>query len=427
MTPDEVKRILDKDDEGKTRSTIQNFVTILQNDDAFSAVRYNIMTDQPEKGKDQWRDTDDAKMLYHIENNYHLYSPGKLKSALLVFLDDRAYSPVRELIKSIHWDGIPRCEAFFLKWAKAPQNTPEEKKYSQECGRLFFAQGIARAFEPGSKCDHVVVLMGDQGRGKSTLTELLAMDRKYYSKLKSIKGSEAEKNIEGKWIIELEEMIATTSADTVEEVKQFISSQVDTFRNSYGKRSVDHLRTCQFIGTTNRYTFLTDPTGNRRWYPLKYDQEAEYLYMHKNECVEDIRQCWAEMYHYWEEHNDMASTAPNSDLIDIIEQHQRDAEADDPDIGIIEYWITRNKKSKVCVPEVWEYALNNKQWELKKNRQASVDIASKLTNRIGCKRGGTDRFGRFGQQKAFIVPSRLLTGQDAYQQAMAENEEKMPF
>ena len=304
MKPKEIKQVLERNKDGILLPTIDNYIKILQNDDAFSEVRYNIMTEQPEKGTEIWSDTDDAETEYHIQKEYNLRNPGILKTAFLVFLKQRSFSPIQEMIKSIQWDGKPHCENFFFFFSKAPHDNNDEMQYSKECGRLFFAQGIARAFEPGSKCDYVVVLMGEQGHGKSLLTELLAVDRKYYSKLKSIKGVEAEKNLEGSWIIELEEMLATTNADSVEEVKQFISCPADKFRNSYGKRSVNHLRTCVFIGTTNRYSFLTDPTGNRRWFPLKYEQDGNYLYKHQNECREEILQCWAEMYHHWQEHDD---------------------------------------------------------------------------------------------------------------------------
>lgn len=426
MKPKEVKRLLEKNKDGILLPTIDNYLKILQNDDAFSEVRYNITTEQPEKGAEIWSDTDDAETEYHIQLNYNLRNTGILKTAFLVFLKQRSFSPIQERIKSIVWDGKPHCEEFFINWAKSPKDEEEELKYSKECGRLFFAQGISRAFNPGSKCDYVVVLMGEQGHGKSFLTELLALDRNYYLKLQSLKGVEAQKNIEGAWIVELEEMLATTNADSVEEVKQFISCPVDKFRNSYGKRSVNHLRTCIFIGTTNHYSFLTDPTGNRRWYPLLYEQDGNYLYEHQNECREEICQCWAEMYHYWQEQSDFASTAPKQELSAIITKHQRDAEADDPELGMIEYWIVKNQKKKICISEIWIQALGNKTWDAKRNKGVSDRIASKLI-KLGCTRGNAVYFKGYGKQKAYYPPDSLLNGKEAYQQAMDDSAGKMPF
>jgi putative DNA primase/helicase len=49
-------------------------------------------------------------------------------------------------------------------------------------------------------------------------------------------------------------------------IKNFLSSDKDSFRPSYGRHNVERLRQCVFIGTTNDVDCLADPTGDRRFW-----------------------------------------------------------------------------------------------------------------------------------------------------------------
>ena len=418
LDPEQVKELLDRviDKNGKPtdtiKCTISNFVHIFKNDRYFRNVCYDTMREAPILIKDLhsrrlWVDKDFSRTRLYIEQTYNLTGKDKLNDAFNVVCSEREYSPVQEIIKSVKWDGIKRCEEFFIKWAKAPDDN-----YSRECGRLFFAQGIARAFAPGAKCDYVVVMYGDQGAAKSTLVSWLAIDDDFYLCIRSIDGKDPLQQLCGKWIVEIAELLATTKGSSDEQVKQFISNQIDNFRQPYAHYPVDHKRSCIFLGTTNKPKFLSDPTGNRRWFPLENNQDGNYLFDHEQECKADILQCWAEMYEYWKSGSEQANTYPNRNMMKLIEARQEAAETDDPDLGIIEEYL--KFKEKVCLKEVIEKALH---YDYQKLRKSDKDeISTKLTGkRLGCKlkmnkagdKPSPEKFGEYGSQQAYYVPDRL--------------------
>ena len=421
MDPDQVKELLDKTfhkpkdgSEYETiNRTIANFLIILKNDKYFKNVCHNTMKESAIVMKNAhefrlWDDQDFSRTRLHIEQAYKLEGREKLQDAFNVLCADRPFSPIQEIIKSIKWDGVKRCEDFFVKYALSPDD-----EYSRECARMVFAQGISRAFEPGSKCDYVVVLYGPQGKAKSTLVEWIAMYSPFYLSMRSIKTKDDLQLLRGKWIIEFEEMLATVDGNaSAEQVKQFISSKIDEFRNPYARYPIEHKRSCIFIGTTNKPKFLSDPTGNRRFFPLAFNQEADGLFDHEQEIREIIGQCWAEMYSYWLSGSELANTYPKRELMDVIEAHQEAAEEDDPDLGIIEDYL--KGKEKVCLAEVIEKALHLEYSKMKKSERNA--ISAKLTgSRINCtlklNKAGTkpspERFSEYGSQQAYYVPDKL--------------------
>jgi putative DNA primase/helicase len=131
----------------------------------------------------------------------------------------------------------------------------------------------------------MLVLEGPQGVGKSTALQVLSNG--WFDTVTSFNGKDPLDKIQGRWIIEIEELDAFNKSE-VDSIKSFLTNTNDRYRPAYGHFTVDHPRTCVFAGTTNKNEYLRDETGNRRFWPIQCGQI-------KNEILrKDLHQLWAE-------------------------------------------------------------------------------------------------------------------------------------
>lgn len=116
----------------------------------------------------------------------------------------------------------------------------------------------------------MVCLIGGQGAGKSTFFWLMAIKDEWFSDdLRRLDDDNIYRKLQGYWIIEMPEMLATVNAKIVEEIESFLSKQKDNYKISYEVHPEDRPRQCVFVGTSNTLDFLPlDRTGNRRFAPI---------------------------------------------------------------------------------------------------------------------------------------------------------------
>lgn len=86
----------------------------------------------------------------------------------------------------------------------------------------FLLGAIRRVFHPGSKYEELLCLVGGQGAGKSTFFRFLAIQDEWFSDdLKKLDDDKVFAKLQGHWIIEMSEMLATSNAKSIEEIRSF--------------------------------------------------------------------------------------------------------------------------------------------------------------------------------------------------------------
>ena len=366
-------------------------------------LRLNEMTGRQEwwRSQDktwvQWTDVNDAQMTAFFQQNYGLYNPKMLEAASRIYFSNQRVNPLTDLLESLKWDGVSRIEHFLRYAVKCDDND-----YTREVSRLIFAGGIHRAYRPGCKYDDMVVLVGRQGGGKSTLVRWLNIDDQFFREIKTISGKEGIETLRGVWIGEVAELMAMTRVKEAEAVKAYITAQEDNYRAPYSRHVETIPRRCIFIGTTNNPQFLSDKTGNRRFYPIQCAEDGYDLLGRETELREYIRQCWAEALARYKA-GDLKPYA-RYDLLSVIREAQNNAEEDDWRVGAIQQYlddVKREEGSAVCVIELWHRALNQPE-ESKPGRADSIEIAKIMNEMPGWERSEKAvRFTPWGVQKAY--------------------------
>lgn len=378
--------------------TVDNFLTIVKNDPKFAGLKFNLLTYSPEQVRrgvtEKWTDADDAEARRYIEKEYKIHSVQKIDDALRIVFAQNEYHPVRDLVNGFKWDGTSRICDFLHRWTKC-----EDTPYTREVSRLIFAGGIHRLYNPGCKFDDMPVLIGTkQGEGKSTLVRWLALRDEYFTEVNEFDGQRGIEAVEGAWICEVSELLAMTKAREQEAVKSYLTRLNDRYRMPFDKRVTDHPRQCVFIGTTNKEQFLTDKTGNRRFYPVKVNQSGYDLFDHEDEIKDYIRQCWAEAHSLYER-GEIKPFADRSLIAEIREQ-QNGATEDDYRIGLIEKYL--DGKTDVCALEIWKKAVSSSEFSppSKKDLQEISIIMQSFSEWERAKK--PKRFGEFGVQRYWM-------------------------
>lgn len=425
---------MDVDGKGNYMATIHNAKMILSRDPllkgkirkneftkkyrVFGALPWN--TDERER---DWEDNDDSGLRYYIEKVYQIKGKANIEDAWGLVANENRYHPVRDYLESLVWDGVPRVETLFIEFMGA-----EDNAYTRAVSRIALTAAVARIFAPGIKYDNVVVLVGPQGCGKSTILKKLGRDW-FSDTLTTMQGKEAYEQIQGFWIIEIGELAAMKRYE-VETVKQFTSKSEDSYRAAYGHHVETHKRQCVFFGTTNTYDFLKDMTGNRRFFPVDVHPEKAVKDVWKDLDTKAVDQIWAEAVSLFR--NGEKFYMWNDDLKRMAEEVQDSHLEESPLAGAVLAFLDKKipknwdeidlcakrdfirgesfasdikgevYRDKVCALEIWCELFDGERKDLSRQKSKEInDIIEKTGEWIRAKK--SLRFsGAYGVQKGFI-------------------------
>lgn len=215
-----------------------------------------------------------AALLSYIELRYDvLFNDKLLRMALTNEAHDNGFNPVIDYLDKCYknYDGGNYAREFLPMFLGVPQTEVTELQTN-----LFFVGAVAKAYDPKTKFDFVLDLVGGQGAGKTTLLKKMA-NGWYTDQFTDFKDKDSYSNMLRAWIVNDDEMTATNNSD-FETLKKFVSAEVLEFRRSYGRESERRDKSFVIARTTNEVTYLKDKTGERRFLPNLVDKSKQKLH-----------------------------------------------------------------------------------------------------------------------------------------------------
>ena len=286
-------------------------------------------------------------------------------------------------------------------------------EYTFQALRLFLLGAIHRAFRPGCKFEVMLCLVGGQGAGKSTFFRLLAGKDEWFSDdLRKLDDENVYRKLQGHWIIEMSEMIATANAKSIEEIKSFLSRQKEVYKIPYETHPADRLRQCVFGGTSNAMDFLPlDRSGNRRFLPVQVCPEQAEVHILEDEAASRtyLQQVWAEAMTIYRAGGWKLTFSP--EMVRYLKEHQKDFMPEDTKAGMIQAFLDSYAGDTVCSKQLYKEALNHafdepKQWEIREINEIMNQCVTGWTYFSNPR-----SFAGYGRQKGW-ERERAATGSD---------------
>lgn len=377
---------LDTDKRGNYVSNASNIITILENAKGLKGnIKRNelihadvIVKDLPWRKKavgtgERWSDEDDSHLLVYLETVYGITGKDKILTVKDTIASKHWFQPVRDYLRSLQWDGVPRIERLFIDYLGA-----DDTELMRQVTKKAMVAAVARAYQPGCKYDYITVLQGAEGIGKSTLLRKLG-GKWYTDSITNLDGKEGREQIQGYWIEEIGELVGIKRSE-VESIKAFLSCQTDSYRPAYGRTRQEFKRQCVFFATTNEREFLKGDTGNRRFWLVACKNEPKFSVFEDLDQY-TIDQLWAEAVMQFQEGEELYLRKELEEEMRQLQKEANEVECDARKGMIEEYlnkplpvdWASRDinsrivyladedtqkangtsKRDRVCALEIW--------------------------------------------------------------------------
>jgi hypothetical protein len=445
--------LLDRTEEGALKPTLHNTVLIVRNDPRTKGIpALNLFTQEVVQRKapgravkqklgpkgckqltgpiwevsdpvngDMWGNARDVSIRDVLEapktNGGHgiKIADRDLRGAVDLVARENRFHPVREYLLAQKWDGVPRVETLFINYLGA-----EDSAYMRSVARLFLIAAVARVFEPGHKFDFAPILEGVQGKRKSTFISILG--KNWFSELDGDvhDSNKMVEKMQGSWILEIPELSSLNRSD-VEQVKAFISRQVDKVRLAYERRAEMYKRQCVLMGSTNNKNYLRDDTGARRFWPI----ECFIASIPTDKLLDNIDTIWAEAYHLY---RTMRTNQPQGTLplyltnpaavarAIELQESRRVENAEDGQAGRIDHWlneiltdesgmedegdvISEAVRNETCLLELWVECFRR---DVSSYGQMQAQQLGRAIKKVeGWSAVGSRPTARYGRQRVF--------------------------
>jgi hypothetical protein len=196
------------------------------------------------------------------------------------------FHPAQQWVESKPWDGVSRIK----EWLATI--TAKDEALKEKMMRRWAISAIAALYKLGGVSAHgVLTLLGDQGIGKTSWFLSLVPKGLGFAKDGMIlrpDSPDSVRQVTANWLVELGELDATFRKSDIAALKAFITQSSDTYRLPYARKNTVNPRRTVFFASVNDSKFLSDNTGNRRYWTIDC---MAINYRHQI----DMQQFWAEV------------------------------------------------------------------------------------------------------------------------------------
>ena len=241
----------------------------------------------------EWSDKDNGLLSEWLGDESQLHAPPNIVNQAVdnVAKEIGGFHPVQDWLNTLEpWDGVDRLPTFFQTYFGT-----EDSEFIRLIGPMFIMMFVARGLDPGCKQDSMTIFEGEQGQWKSTALRALmpAEHQTWFSDAHAdLHTREGLQALQGVLLFEVAELASTAKAEQ-EFLKAFISRREDVYRVPYDKRPITVKRSVTFCGSTNSDSYLGDPTGARRFLPVKIGK------IDLDKIKADQRQLFAEALNFY--------------------------------------------------------------------------------------------------------------------------------
>lgn len=315
----------------------------------------------------------------YIEDNSDygvLFDNKKIRSAITVVAMRHHYNPILDYFNEAYknWDHKERLGHIMGDFLGV-----DEDIVTQLITKLFFVGAVAKAYDPKTKFDFVLDLVGGQGAGKTTFLQKIAPLGYYTDQFSTFDNKDDYAVMRRSLIVNDDEMTATNNA-SFEILKKFITLQEFEYRKPYGHQAERFAKNFVMARTTNELYYLKDKTGERRFLPLHVSKARQKHHPVTDLTDDYVKQCWGEAMQLYKDGFSFALTSEQEEELD--EHRQSFMYTDELEDKIDEAlsnqfkgkdFITNEQLSLAVAPGI----------DLVKNRKISNQISNIMVNRFG--------------------------------------------
>jgi hypothetical protein len=267
---------------------ISNVLRLMEEHNAFPKVWRNLDINRTMVGESVAEaDLTEVQICQYFQHNlgFDKVNPQLILKAVQALAKKNARSPFLEYVRGIQWDGIPRLATWISRlWGI------EDSDYIREISSKWLISACARMDKPGTKIDWMLVAVGPQKTGKTTMPKIMFKDH-----VTSIYGDQNDKDLHllmhSALCVGFDEL-DTFSRRESSMLKALITRNEDAFRPPYGASVEVFPRRFTLYGCGNCHDFLQyDASGYRRYAVIEVPRILDF-----DGLASERDQLWAEAW-----------------------------------------------------------------------------------------------------------------------------------